>query len=63
MDKALAILAEMEPTERQLRLGEIFDQTYVKHEAKEQRAGEIGTSQNYLEIPRHPRDCGDFQLQ
>jgi hypothetical protein len=39
----------MEPTERQLRLGEIFDQTYVKHEAKEQRAGEIGTSQNYLE--------------
>ena len=46
---ALDELAALEPTARQLRLGEIFDKTYFKHEAKEQRAGEIGTSQNYLE--------------
>ena len=26
-----------------------MEQIYLKHEAKEQRAGEIGTSQNYLE--------------
>ena len=42
-------LTELEPTERRIRLAETLEQTYLKHEAKEQRAGEIGTSQNYLE--------------
>lgn len=46
---ALDKLTELEPTERRIRLAEILEQTYLKHEAKEQRAGEIGTSQNYLE--------------
>lgn len=46
---ALKKLAEMESTPRRLQLAEVFEKTYVKHEAKEQRAGEIGTSQNYLE--------------
>lgn len=46
---ALEKLTEVEPTERRIRLAETFEQTYLKHEAKEQRAGEIGTSQNYLE--------------
>ncbi len=49
LEIALAELAALEPTVRHLRLAEIFEQTYLKHEAKEQRAGEIGTSQNYLE--------------
>ena len=46
---ALDTLTELEPTERRIQLAEILEQTYLKHEAKEQRAGEIGTSQNYLE--------------
>ena len=46
---ALTLLTEQEPTERRIRLAETLEQTYLKHEAKEQRAGEIGTSQNYLE--------------
>lgn len=46
---ALDQLTELDPTERRIRLAETFEQTYLKHEAKEQRAGEIGTSQNYLE--------------
>ncbi|MFH1498165.1 MAG: hypothetical protein ABII82_10105 [Verrucomicrobiota bacterium] len=46
---ALEKLTELEPTERRIQLAEILEQTYLKHEAKEQRAGEIGTSQNYLE--------------
>ncbi|MFT3783702.1 MAG: hypothetical protein QM790_16945 [Nibricoccus sp.] len=46
---ALDKLTEIDPTERRIRLAETFEQTYLKHEAKEQRAGEIGTSQNYLE--------------
>jgi len=46
---ALAKLTELEPTERRARLAETFEQTYINHQAKEQRAGEIGTSQNYLE--------------
>ena len=46
---ALEKLTELEPTERRIRLAETLEQTYLKHEAKEQRAGEIGTSQNYLE--------------
>jgi hypothetical protein len=46
---ALEKLTELDPTERHIRLAETLEQTYLKHEAKEQRAGEIGTSQNYLE--------------
>ena len=46
---ALEKLTQVEPTVRRARLSEVFEQTYLKHEAKEQRAGEIGTSQNYLE--------------
>ena len=46
---ALEKLTEQNPTERRIRLAEVLEQTYLKHEAKEQRAGEIGTSQNYLE--------------
>lgn len=46
---ALKRLADMDATPYRLRLAEIFQSTYFKHEAKEQRAGEIGTSQNYLE--------------
>lgn len=46
---ALDKLTELDPTERRIRLAETLEQTYLKHEAKEQRAGEIGTSQNYLE--------------
>lgn len=47
---ALGKLTEVDPTERRIRLAETLEQTYLKHEAKEQRAGEIGTSQNYLEF-------------
>lgn len=47
---ALEKLTEQDPTERRIRLAETLEQTYLKHEAKEQRAGEIGTSQNYLEF-------------
>ncbi len=47
---ALEKLTELDPTERRIRLAETLEQTYLKHEAKEQRAGEIGTSQNYLEF-------------
>ena len=46
---ALEKLTELDPTERRIRLADTLEQTYLKHEAKEQRAGEIGTSQNYLE--------------
>lgn len=47
---ALNSLRDVEPpTLRRARLAETLDKTYLKHEAKEQRAGEIGTSQNYLE--------------
>ncbi|ACB74480.1 type IV secretory system conjugative DNA transfer family protein [Opitutus terrae] len=46
---ALDKLTELEPTPRRIQLAEVLEQTYLKHEAKEQRAGEIGTSQNYLE--------------
>lgn len=47
---ALEKLTELDPSERRIRLAETLEQTYLKHEAKEQRAGEIGTSQNYLEF-------------
>jgi hypothetical protein len=46
---ALKKLAEGDASPRHLKLAEVFEKTYLKHEAKEQRAGEIGTSQNYLE--------------
>ena len=46
---ALDQLTKVEPTLRRARLSETFEQTYINHQAKEQRAGEIGTSQNYLE--------------
>lgn len=46
---ALDELREAEPSIRRIQLAELFEQTYLKHEAKEQRADEIGTSQNYLE--------------
>jgi len=46
---ALEELTNAEPTLQRIRLADTFEQTYLKHEAKEQRAGEIGTSQNYLE--------------
>ena len=46
---ALDKLTEVDPSARRIQLAEIFEQTYLNHEAKEQRAGEIGTSQNYLE--------------
>jgi hypothetical protein len=49
LEEALTKLTEQEPTMRRIRLAEVLEQTYLKHEAKEQRAGEIGTSQNYLE--------------
>ncbi len=50
VEKALETLREkVESTLYRARLAEIFEKTYVNHEAKEQRAGEIGTSQNYLE--------------
>jgi hypothetical protein len=36
-------------TPRHIRLAATVQATYLNHQAKEQRAGEIGTSQNYLE--------------
>lgn len=49
MKAALDKLTELDPSERRIRLAETLEQTYLKHEAKEQRAGEVGTAQNYLE--------------
>lgn len=49
LKEALNKLTDVEPSPRRIQLAEIFEQTYLNHEAKEQRAGEIGTSQNYLE--------------
>ena len=47
---ALQKLAELDPpSKRRLNLAEVLQQTYLNHAAKEQRAGEVGTSQNYLE--------------
>jgi len=59
---ALEKLTELDPTERRIRLAETFDQTYLKHEAKEQRAGEIGTSQNYLEYLGTPEIAEIFSF-
>lgn len=46
---SLKRLADLDANPRRLQLAEIFEKTYLRHEAKEQRAGELGTSQNYLE--------------
>lgn len=57
---ALEKLADLDPNERRIRLAEVFEQTYLKHDAKEQRAGEIGTSQNYLEYLGTPEIAETF---
>ncbi len=49
MEGALNTLAEGTPTARSQDLADALQQGFLMHEAKEQRAGEIGTSQNYLE--------------
>lgn len=49
LKKAMNKLAELDTTDRRVWLADTIDRTVVSHEAKEQRAGEIGTSQNYLE--------------
>ncbi len=49
LQAALTALAEGDPTPRRQQLADVLEQSYLKHEAKEQRAGEVGTSQNYLE--------------
>jgi hypothetical protein len=50
MTSALAALAAMNTTDRRVQLSALLDKTHAKNnEAKEQRAGEIGTSLNYLE--------------
>lgn len=49
LSAALNALAEGDPTPRKQQLADVLEQSYLKHEAKEQRAGEVGTSQNYLE--------------
>jgi hypothetical protein len=54
LQSALNDLTELDSTKRRIQLAEVLEQTYIKHEAKEQRAGEIGTSQNYLEYLSTP---------
>jgi hypothetical protein len=49
LERELKKLTKSEPTELRIRFPDTLEQTYLKHEVKEQRAGEIGTSQNYLE--------------
>lgn len=46
---ALKKLTELDPNPRRQKIADVFQNSYLQHEAKEQRAGEIGTSQNYLE--------------
>ena len=46
---ALDDLTKKEPSLRRIQLAEIMEKNYLQSEAKEQRAGELGTSQNYLE--------------
>ena len=46
---ALDDLTKKEPSLRRIQLSEIMEKNYLQSEAKEQRAGELGTSQNYLE--------------
>ena len=49
LKEALEDLAKLDPIKRHIQLADTLERTYLNHEAKEQRAGEIGTSQNYLE--------------
>jgi hypothetical protein len=49
LKEALEELAKLDPIKRHIQLADTLERTYLNHEAKEQRAGEIGTSQNYLE--------------
>jgi hypothetical protein len=46
---AIDKLTKLDSSERRIRLAATVQETYLNHQAKEQRAGEIGTSQNYLE--------------
>ena len=57
---ALNSLAEKDPTPRRQNLADVLQQSYIKHDAKEQRAGEIGTSQNYLEYLGTPEIADIF---
>ena len=43
---ALRSLAGLPPTARRQQIADVFEESFIKHEAKEQRAGEVGTSQN-----------------
>jgi hypothetical protein len=47
--QALGKLAALEPNPRRQKIADVFQSTFLQHEAKEQKAGEVGTSQNYLE--------------
>jgi hypothetical protein len=49
MAEAIDKMRTMDYSERRVRLVAALEQTFLLHEAKEQRAGEIGTAQNYLE--------------
>ena len=49
MAEALKEMTALEYSERRIHLVAALEQTFLHHEAKEQRAGEIGTAQNYLE--------------
>ncbi len=57
---ALKKLAEKDPTPRRQNLAEVLQQTYLQHDAKEQKAGEAGTSQNYLEYLGTPEIADVF---
>jgi hypothetical protein len=47
--QALQKLADKDPEPRRQKIADVFQSTFLQHEAKEQKAGEVGTSQNYLE--------------
>ena len=46
---ALDDLTKKEPSLRRIQLSELMEKNYLQNAAKEQLAGELGTSQNYLE--------------
>lgn len=60
LQAALSKLAELEPTTRRLQLAEVLQQSYLNHDSKDQRAGEVGTSQNYLEYLGTPEIADVF---
>lgn len=60
---ALEDLTKLDPTPRRQQLADVFQQGYLNHEAKEQRAGEIGTSQNYLEYLGTPEIAEVFSSE